>query len=196
MDAELLTIAGLVAAVLEQLRIEYALGGAVAGSILGEPRATNDLDLVADIREADVDTLLDALETAGFYVPRAAARDAVESRRSFNIVHHTTAMKVDIFVAGRTPLDLEELRRRQLITISQTPRRQLYLATAEDLMLQKLLWFKDGGGTSDRQWRDVLGLIKVQDERLDRRYLSQWARRLGVDDLLSLAMTQAGQTFS
>jgi hypothetical protein len=192
MDADPLAIAEQVASVLDRLNLSYAVGGAVGGSIFGEPRATNDLDLVVQVDADAADALFDGLEAIGFYVPRTAAATAIVSCRSFNVLHRETMLKVDMFVAGRTPLDVEELRRRRLVTVSTDPLRRLYVASAEDLVLQKLLWFKDGGGVSDRQWRDVLGLLKVQGTRLDRGYFATWAGRLGVTELLARALTEAG----
>lgn len=179
-----------VAAIFDRLRIRYAIGGAVASTILGEPRATHDLDLVAEIDPANVGAVIDAFEEAGFYVPHTAARTAVAARRSFNIIHRDSAMKVDVFVAGRTALDDEELQRRQLVPVSGTS--HVYLATAEDVLLQKLLWYREGGSVSDRQWRDVLGLIKVQGPRLDLEFVERWATRLDVEDLLRQALKEAG----
>ena len=193
MALDLLAVALLVGSIFDRLNLRYAVGGAVAGTLLGEPRATHDLDLVAEIGVSDLERLLDAFEEAGFYVPRAAARAAVDARRSFNIVHRDSALKVDIFVAGRTALDHEELRRRESLPVSSDATDRLYVATAEDLVLQKLRWYREGGEVSDRQWRDVLGLVKAQGPRLDRVWLARWADRLGVDDLLRRAMIEAGQ---
>lgn len=187
-----LAVALLVASIFDRLNLRYAIGGAVASAILGEPRATHDVDLVAEIGSSQVAALLNALEEVGFYVPRAAAAAAVATRRSFNVVHRESAVKVDIFVAGRTPLDEEELQRRRLVPVSADASRQLYVAVAEDLILQKLLWYREGGEISDRQWRDVLGLLKVQGPTLNRKLLDRWAGRLGLDDLLRRALTEAG----
>jgi len=96
--------------------------------LLGEPRATHDLDVVAAVGPATIEPLRAALEDSGFYVPRSAARNAVAAKRSFSIVHLDTSLKVDIFVAGRTPLDDEELQRRQLVTVSSDASRALYVA--------------------------------------------------------------------
>ena len=186
-----LAVAGLLASILEHLNIAYAIGGAVASTLLGEPRATHDLDIVAAITPSTIEPLLAALEGSGFYVPVTAARKAVAAKRSFSVVHHDTSMKVDIFVAGRTPLDEEELERRQSVTVSADPSRTLYVAAAEDLVLQKLMWYRDGRGVSDRQWRDVLGVIKVQRQGLDRALMRRWAARLGIDDLLDRAFAEA-----
>lgn len=95
-------------------------------------------------------------------------------------------------MAGRTPLDEEELQRRQPVSVSEDATRTLYVAAPEDLILQKLLWYRDGGNVSDRQWRDVLGVLKVQQHRLDRGLLRRWAARLGIDDLLERAFMEAG----
>jgi hypothetical protein len=187
-----LAVAGLVASILDRLNITYAIGGAVASTLLGEPRATHDLDILAGVGPLTIEPLIAALEDSGFYVPQSAARNAVTAKRSFSVVHQDTAFKVDIFVAGRTPLDDEELQRRQPVTVSADASQTLYVAAPEDLVLQKLLWFRDGGHVSDRQWRDVLGLLKVQQHRLDRELLRGWAARLGIADLLAQAFTEAG----
>ena len=187
-----LAVAELLASILDRLQIAYAIGGAVASTLLGEPRATHDLDVVAAVGPATIEPLLAALEDSGFYVPRSAARNAVAAKRSFSVVHQDTSLKVDIFVAGRTPLDEEELQRRQPVSVSEDATRTLYVAAPEDLILQKLLWYRDGGNVSDRQWRDVLGVLKVQQHRLDRGLLRRWAARLGIDDLLERAFMEAG----
>jgi hypothetical protein len=192
MPLDPLTVAIALAAVFERLQIRYAIGGAVASTILGEPRATLDLDLVVDIPPAQSNAVIASLEDAGFYVPREAALAAVRGRRSFNIVHREDAIKVDIFVAGRTVLDEEELERRQRIRVSSDEAVLLYVARAEDLILHKLMWFREGGETSDRQWRDILGLLKVQAPHLDWTLLERWAERLHVADLLRRARTEAG----
>lgn len=192
MASDPLGVALLVASVFDRLTLRYAIGGAVASTILGEPRATRDLDLVAAISVRQLPGLIDAFETAGFYVPHDAALEAVRQRRSFNIVHRESAVKVDLFVAGRTPLDEEELARRRLVSVGEDAGERLYVAAPEDLIAQKLRWYRDGGETSDRQWRDVLGLIKVQRERLDRDVLARAADRLDVEDLLRRALMESG----
>lgn len=183
-----IAIAISVARALEALGIVYTIGGSIASSIAGEPRSTVDIDIVAAIRESDVSALLSAL-SADFYVNEEALHRAVRERSSANLIHQATQLKVDIFVAGGTPLDEQQLRRR--LTVEIAPGRTLHVHPPEDILLQKLRWYRRGGETSERQWRDILGIIRVQAQRLDRDYLTVNAPVLGVADLLMRALRGA-----
>ena len=127
-----------------------------------------------------------------FYAEIEAIRTAVASCRSFNIIHLDTMLKVDVFVARRDPFHLVQMRRRVLQPIASDGRTKFYVASPEDTILAKLQWYRDGGGVSDRQWNDVLGVLKVQGPALDRAYLDEWALELGLADLLRQAIDEAG----
>ena len=187
MISEPIRVALQIAEILEQLSIQYLIGGSIASSIYGEPRATQDIDLVAALQDHHIKPFVEITKTA-FYIEEADVRQAITQCRSFNVVHLETMIKVDIFVLGSNALDHEEMRRRQQQKISGS---QLIVATPEDVILQKLIWFQKGGRVSDRQWRDVLGVLKVQAERLDWDYLSRWAKVLDFPDLLQQAKEES-----
>lgn len=182
-----------VARALEDLGIPYVVVGSFASSARGIPRATNDVDFVADIQPAHVPALLAAL-TDDFYIDEKAVRRAVENRRSFNAIHFDSAFKVDFFIPHAAEFSRQQLVRRQLESLSPDAAQRVYVATAEDTLLAKLCWFRAGGGVSERQWSDVLGIIKVQRDRLDLDYLRGWADRLNVRDLLEQSLGEAGIT--
>ena len=119
--------------------------------------------------------------------------DAIHRCASFNIIHLETMLKVDIFIPKDNPYNEEAFRRRRKDTLSDeqgTP--EFYLASPEDIILSKIEWFHLGGNVSERQWFDVLGVLKVQGNLLDMEYLKHWAVELGLIDLFEQALLDAG----
>lgn len=180
-----------VAGVLEALAVPYLVGGSLASSFHGVPRSTLDADLVADLGVEHVGPFSAALEDR-FYLDRERIAQAVDNRSSFNVIHLATMFKVDVFVAGDDPLTRGELGRRQRVVVGDGPDETLMIASAEDTVLQKLLWYRLGGGVSERQWRDAVGVLKVQRGRLDLAALTRWAAQAGVAELLDRALAEAG----
>jgi hypothetical protein len=176
---------------LDRIGTPYLLGGSLASSMLGEPRSTVDIDIAIVLRSADVPALLAALGPE-FYVDEGAMRHAVELRSSFNAIHQPTVMKVDFFVLGDAPFDRAQLEGRRLSPALEGSGRRVFVSSPEDLILRKLDWYQLGSGVSDRQWRDVLGVLKVQAERLDLAHLRHWAAALELAELLERALEESG----
>jgi hypothetical protein len=169
--------------ILEALKAPYLTGGSFASSIFGIPRATQDIDLVIALSPAMVDDFVKAMQP-DFYIDLDAVLQAVQRRSSFNAIHFETAQKIDFFIQGQSDYAKEEMKRRAEIAVDEAAEHKIFIASPEDIILQKLLWYKMGSRIAERQWNDVLGVIKIQRERLDREYLSHWAKELAVSDLL------------
>ena len=190
-ETELLAAIGYVVAAFDLLGVEYAIGGSVASSVFGEPRQTIDADVVARLLARHAEPLVERL-SGKFYADRGENGGQIEDQGCINLIHLETMAKVDVFVRWRDPFGQSQLARRQKKSVGDQSPIELYFASAEDTVLAKLDWYRKGGEVSDRQWRDVLGVLKVQTRTLDRDYLAHWSKELKVADLLQRAMNEAG----
>lgn len=186
-EDESITVTLRVVAELERLGVNYFVGGSVASSVHGRPRTTDDVDLVAAIAGTNVEPLVRGLGKE-FYVDADMIRDAIRRSASFNMIHLATMLKVDVFILGGEEFAHEEMRRRAAVNLRGA---RVWFSSAEDIVLEKLDWFRKGEGISERQWRDVLGVLAVQGTRLDLEYLRLWAGRRGLLDLLQRALAEA-----
>lgn len=175
---------------IESLGVPYVIGGSMASTAHGRIRTTLDVDIVADLQPAHVDVLVQALGEA-FYVDANAARNAIQHRSSFNLIHLETMFKVDIFIPKDRPFDRQQLARREKQVIGTDPDQMAYVASAEDIILAKLEWYRLGGEVSERHWRDIQGILEVSGNRLDQAYLRHWAAMLNISDLLEQALAEA-----
>jgi hypothetical protein len=175
--------------ILESQNIPYYVSGGVASSLHGEPRSTRDLDLVIEIQPEGIDLLVATLESTGYYCPAGAVEGLKQgTERMLSIVHTETIANADLYRSDVSPFSVSQMARRQLIDLEGMPK--FWVASAEDTILQKLRWGK--GSQSEKQWRDVLGILKLQAESLDYAYLAQWAESLNLINDFSQALTEAG----
>lgn len=178
--------------VLDELAVDYAVGGSVASSVFGEPRATADIDVLVALYSRHMAPFVQRLQ-ADFYVDESSVRDAVRLRSSFNLIHLPSMDKVDVFLTGRGILDIEQMQRRRPVTIGTDSSRTVFMTAPENIVLRKLDWYRISSGVSERQWRDVAGVIKLQGAALDRGYMEQIAAEAGLTDLLARAFAEAGR---
>lgn len=190
MPGEITHITLIVTKMLEQLGIAYAVGDSLASSLHGVMRSTLDVDIVADMRLEHIPLLIAALSNE-FYIDNEMMRDAIAHHSSFNLIHYETAFKVDIFLRKPRPFDRMQLERRRAVVIATNPEQSVYVVSPEDTILAKLEWYRLGGEVSERQWRDILGVLKTCADDLDFAYLRQWADELRVADLLERALKEA-----
>jgi hypothetical protein len=177
--------------VLDDLNIRYAIGGSIASSVHGQARYTQDADITVEAFPGKERLLALRFPTTEYYIDEGMIRDAVVRCSSFNILHLFTSFKIDIFVQKNRPYDREVLARRIKTPLFGETEGEFGLITAEDTILLKLEWYRLGNEISDRQWNDILGVVKTQRDQLDTTYLDRWAIEIGVKDLLDRVRQQA-----
>jgi hypothetical protein len=172
---------------LETAGIPYFVTGSFASSAHGIPRATNDIDIVISPTRDQLNALLAEFSPSDFATNREEVDDAFRRRSSFNIIDQVTFWKVDFLLRQYTPFDASRFSRREIVEIAGV---RLQTASAEDILIAKLMWTKLG--PSERQVSDCGGIIRVQGANLDRDYVEKWVAVLELDDQWAAALAGAG----
>ncbi|NET02141.1 MAG: hypothetical protein F6K61_16525 [Sphaerospermopsis sp. SIO1G1] len=184
-----ISLAGELHQIFASINIPYYIKLGVASSIHGEPRSTRDLDLVIEINQTQIDLLVKTLESSGYYCPAGAVEDLQSGYGNMlNITHTETIANADIYITDNSPFSISQMQRRVLVDVEGIP--TFWIASAEDTILQKLRWGK--GSKSEKQWRDVLGIVKLQGENLDYDYLAAWVETLDLITEFIEILNQAG----
>ncbi|MEQ1632480.1 MAG: hypothetical protein ABL997_08915 [Planctomycetota bacterium] len=173
------------------LGIDYQIGGSVAATTFGHARSTLDVDVVAAVRMEHAAPISRAL-SGNYYAEEELILHAVRHRSCFNLIYLPLFFKVDVFVVKDTPYAQAAFARKVMASlVGSVEQRKFCFATAEDVILHKIDWFRQGGEVSERQWADILGVLRVQQSRIDMDYLRTWAASLGVTHLLERAVRQS-----
>ena len=189
MQNEPLEVTLRVTQVLEKLNIPYLIGGSLASTLYGMVRTTQDSDIVAEMRLEHLQPFVSALQNE-FYVDDEMIAEAIQRHSSFNMIHRESMFKVDIFIPHQRPFLQSQLARVQRQTFLFEEEVSAKFSSPEDVILAKLEWYCLGGEVSERQWRDILGVLKIQAGGLDLGYLRKWAVELNVSDLLERALKE------
>lgn len=175
----------------DELRILYYVGGSIASSAYGMARATADVDLVTNLQTAQVEKLVTVLKS-DFFVDEQMILDAIKTKSSFNIIHLSSGIKIDVFLLHDNEYSKQTVERIKKDTINDgIGEIEIYLCSAEDIIINKLLWYKKGNMISEKQWLDIIGVIKVQSSVLDSKYLRLWAEKMDIQNLLEKAFLES-----
>jgi hypothetical protein len=178
-----------VAGVFETLGIPYLITGSMATIVYGEPRFTNDIDVVAALGEAKIDAFCAAFPAPEFYCYSDAVRQAVKDRSQFNLIHPSSGLKVDVMILRETDFNRSRLSRG--VRIPTGAESSARFASAEDVIIKKLEYYREGG--SEKHLRDIAGVLKVQGDRVDREYVADWTTKLGLTNEWRLVLTRENE---
>jgi hypothetical protein len=174
---------------LERLGIAYQLTDSTATITLGEPRFTNDIDVVVDLRLEQVSGLAAAFPAPEFYFSSNAAREAVRQRGQFNVIHPTSGLKIDFIILPDNESARSQWQRTVRLTLAEGV--EASFIAAEDVILRKMEYYQEGG--SEKHLRDIAGVLKLQEAQVDRRYIEDWAGRLGLAEIWQTVLQRLGQ---
>ncbi len=175
---------------LDELGVEYYIGGSVASGVYGVARSTLDVDVIAGLADSHVDRFVQRL-SHDYYVSENMVRHAIAKKSCFNVIYLANSYKVDVFVASSDAYDREAMQRRTTNRITGDDSFVSNVASLEDVILSKLRWFRLGNEVSERQWTDVIQMMKIQRNRPNLEYLTKWAHELKINDLLDRALVES-----
>jgi hypothetical protein len=162
---------------LHQLKIPYMMTGGIAVIFYGRPRLTHDFDLVVMLKPEQIPSLIKAFKDE-FYISQEAIQNALNTQSMFNLIHFDSGIKVDFWIIQDSEFDRKRFERRKKHGYGG---REIYFSSPEDIILKKILWFKES--EIQKHLEDAFGILEIQ-QNLDFNYLKKWADRLGIQDLL------------
>jgi len=168
-----------VAGVFEKLKIPYFVTGAIASIAYGEPRFTNDIDVVADMGLIHIETFKSCFPENEFCLDTDSIREAIIRRSQFNIIHPEAGMKVGVVISKGDDFDISRFSRVKRLYVSES--KSVDFASPEDVIIKKLEYFKQG--RSEKHLRDITSMLKISSELIDRAYITSWAKRLTVSEI-------------
>ncbi|MBI2180358.1 MAG: hypothetical protein HYU31_06015 [Deltaproteobacteria bacterium] len=187
---ELYELLALVVETFTRLGVPYLVTGSVASMAYGEPRLTNDIDIVAGIREEHIPSLVAAFPADVFYLSAAAIQEAIRRQGQFNIIHPGSGLKVDVIIRKETPFDRSRFARARVIRPAES--YEATFAAAEDVIIKKMEYYREGG--SDKHLRDITGILKVSAQEIDEGYIVEWSERLGLRPIWEMIKRRMADT--
>jgi hypothetical protein len=175
---------------LERLGIRYFIGGSLASTLYGMVRTTQDSDVIAEMHPEHIQPFVDALQNE-FFVDEHMIAESIQTNLCFNVIHRESMFKVDVFIPRPRPFLRSQFSRAQNQTFPGDTAVSARFESAEDTVLSKLEWYRQGGEVSERQWRDVLGILRTRAGALDLDYLRSWGKELKVSDLLEQLLEES-----
>ncbi len=172
--------------VAERLRIPYLTVGSMATISFGDPRLTNDVDVVIDLRQNQIEQFCASFPAPEFYLSKSAVESAVIRKRQFNIIHPSSGLKIDCILPTGTAFDVSQLKRGVRQTILEN--RTAIFSSPEDVIIKKMEYFREGG--SEKHLRDITGVLKLQGDKIDRAYILSWAERLELTPIWEMIETR------
>ena len=163
----------------KKLKIPYLVTGAIASIAYGEPRFTNDIDVVVDISSTQVEAFKSYFPENEFYLDVDSMKKAINRRHQFNIIHPGSGLKIDVIISKRDDFDQSRFARIKRLNVSET--KSANFASPEDVIIKKLEYFKQGH--SEKHLRDIASMLKISSELIDRAYISSWAKKLNLSEL-------------
>lgn len=174
--------------VLEGLKIPYMITGSVASILYGEPRLTNDIDVVIALKRINVRSLIDGFSVEEFYIPHEESiLEEIKRKGQFNIIHISTAIKMDCIILKDTEFEIEQFKLRKRVPFVNN--REAFMSTPESVILNKMLFYKEG--KSEKHIRDIIGMLNISGSIIDKNYIKRWTKELDIDDIWEMILQKA-----
>ena len=172
----------------EKIGIRYFITGSIASIFYGEPRFTNDIDVVAEIKEMHIPKLLESFPENEFYISEAAIRDAINRKYQFNIIHPNSGLKIDVIISKSTSFNESRFKRARKIDVLDGIKANF--ASPEDVIIMKMRYYKKGG--SDKHLRDILSILEISNEIIDKKYIEKWVNDFALNEIWQAIIDKQG----